>query len=48
VIIRLANPSYYEGVMFAILLASTFGPLIDYAVVAHHVRSRKLREKSNL
>ncbi len=42
VIIRLANPSYYEGVMFAILLASTFAPLIDYAVVARHVRSRKL------
>ena len=44
VIIRLANPSYYEGVMFAILLASTFAPLIDYAVVVHHVRSRMLRQ----
>ena len=43
VIIRLANPSYYEGVMFAVLLASTFAPLIDYAVVARHVRSRKRR-----
>jgi Na+-transporting NADH:ubiquinone oxidoreductase subunit B len=46
VIIRLANPSYYEGVMFAILLASTFSPLIDHAVVARHVHLRKLREKS--
>lgn len=47
VIIRLANPSYYEGVMFAILLASTFAPLIDYAVVAQHVRSRKQQEKTS-
>lgn len=46
VIIRLANPSYYEGVVFAILLASTFAPLIDYAVVARHVRTRKLQENS--
>ncbi len=46
VVVRLANPSYYEGVMFAILLASTFAPLIDHAVVAHHARLRHLREKS--
>lgn len=42
VVIRLANPSHYEGVMFAILLASTFGPLIDHAVIARHVRKRRM------
>jgi len=44
VLIRLASPSYYEGVMFAILLASTFSPLIDSAVVARHVRVRRKAE----
>ena len=41
VVIRLANPSYYEGVLFALLLASTFAPLIDHAVIARHVRRRR-------
>lgn len=41
VVIRLANPSYYEGAIFAILLASTFAPLIDHAVMARHVRRRE-------
>ena len=47
VIIRLANPSYYEGVMFAILLASTFTPLVDHAVVALHARRRAAREQGS-
>jgi len=41
VVIRLANPSYHEGVMFSILLASTFAPLIDWAVVARHIAKRQ-------
>jgi len=42
-IIRLFNPSYYEGVMFAILLASIFSPLIDFIVSELNIRRRKLR-----
>ncbi len=43
VLIRAANPSYYEGVMFAILLASMFSPLIDFVVTEMNIRRRKLR-----
>ncbi len=42
-IIRLFNPSYYEGVMFAILLASIFSPLIDFVVTELNIRRRRLR-----
>jgi Na+-transporting NADH:ubiquinone oxidoreductase subunit B len=42
-IIRLFNPSYYEGVLFAILLASIFSPLIDFIVTELNIRRRKLR-----
>lgn len=42
-LIRLVNPSYYEGVMFAILLASLFAPLIDYVVIQRNIRRRKAR-----
>jgi Na+-transporting NADH:ubiquinone oxidoreductase subunit B len=42
-LIRLVNPSYYEGVMFAILLASMFSPLIDFAVTEMNIRRRRLR-----
>lgn len=42
-VIRLVNPSYYEGVVFAILLASMFSPLIDFVVVEMNIRRRRLR-----
>jgi Na+-transporting NADH:ubiquinone oxidoreductase subunit B len=42
-LIRLVNPSYYEGVMFAILLASMFSPLIDFVVTELNIRRRRLR-----
>ncbi len=42
-LIRLVNPSYYEGVMFAILLASMFSPLIDFVVAELNIRRRRLR-----
>ncbi len=42
-IIRLVNPSYYEGVMFAILLACMFSPLIDFVVIEANIRRRRLR-----
>jgi Na+-transporting NADH:ubiquinone oxidoreductase subunit B len=37
------NPSYYEGVMFAILLACMFSPLIDFVVIEANIRRRKQR-----
>ena len=43
VLIRVGNPSHYEGVMFAILLASMFSPLIDYVVTELNIRRRKIR-----
>ena len=43
VLIRVGNPAHYEGVMFAILLASMFSPLIDYVVVERNIRRRRLR-----
>ena len=42
-VIRAANPSYYEGVIFAILLASMFSPLIDFVVTEMNIRRRRLR-----
>ena len=43
VVIRLGNVSYYEAMIFAILLASLFSPLIDYVVVELNIRRRRLR-----
>jgi Na+-transporting NADH:ubiquinone oxidoreductase subunit B len=46
VVVRITNPSYYEGVVFAILLASIFSPLFDYVVTQNNVRRRQSREAS--
>ena len=43
VLIRVGNPSHYEGVIFAILLASLFSPLIDYVVTEINIRRRRRR-----
>lgn len=43
VIVRFTNPSYFEGVLFAILLASIFSPLIDYVVVQRNIKRRRMR-----
>ena len=43
VLIRVGNPSHYEGIVFAILLASIFSPLIDFVVVELNKRRRRLR-----
>ncbi len=48
VVVRVTNPSFYEGVIFAILLASIFAPLIDYAVIEFHIRKRKRRLQENV
>jgi len=43
VVVRITNPSYFEGVLFAILLASIFSPLIDYVVVQRNIKRRRMR-----
>ena len=43
VVIRLGNISYYEAMIFAILVASLFSPLIDHVVVRMNIRRRRLR-----
>ena len=43
IIVRVTNPSYYEGVIFAILLACVFSPLFDYFVVERNIKRRRKR-----
>jgi Na+-transporting NADH:ubiquinone oxidoreductase subunit B len=43
IVVRVTNPSYHEGVMFAILLASIFSPLFDFVVVEQNIRRRARR-----
>ena len=43
ILIRITNPSYYEGVIFAILLASIFSPLFDFVVVERNIKRRRER-----
>jgi Na+-transporting NADH:ubiquinone oxidoreductase subunit B len=43
VVIRVTNPSYNEGVLFAVLLASLFSPVIDYVFVELNIRRRRRR-----
>ncbi|CUJ83127.1 Na(+)-translocating NADH-quinone reductase subunit B [Ruegeria denitrificans] len=43
VIVRLTNPAYFEGVIFAILLASIFAPLCDHFVVEQNIKRRRAR-----
>ncbi|MBY6082768.1 MULTISPECIES: RnfABCDGE type electron transport complex subunit D [Ruegeria] len=43
IIVRLTNPAYFEGVIFAILLASTFAPLCDHFVVERNIKRRQAR-----
>jgi len=43
IIIRVTNPSYYEGVVFAILLACIFSPLYDFVVVERNIKRRRQR-----
>lgn len=48
ILVRVTNPSYYEGVMFAILLASIFTPAFDFIVIERNIRRRAKRlEKTN-
>jgi Na+-transporting NADH:ubiquinone oxidoreductase subunit B len=44
VLIRVANPVHPDGVMFAVLFANIFAPLIDYGVVWANIRRRTRRD----
>jgi Na+-transporting NADH:ubiquinone oxidoreductase subunit B len=46
IVVRVTNPSYYEGVIFAILLACIFSPLIDFFVVEHNIKRRLARQEA--
>ncbi len=43
VVVRLTNPAYFEGVVFAILLASIFAPLCDHFVIERNIKRRRAR-----
>lgn len=43
IVIRVTNPSHGEGILFAILLASLFAPVIDFVVVELNIRRRRKR-----
>jgi Na+-transporting NADH:ubiquinone oxidoreductase subunit B len=47
IIVRVTNPSYYEGVVFAILLACIFSPMFDYLVVERNIKRRKQRVEAS-
>ncbi|MBI1305784.1 MAG: NADH:ubiquinone reductase (Na(+)-transporting) subunit B [Bacteroidetes bacterium] len=46
VLIRVFNPAYPEGIMFAILLMNVFAPLVDYYVVKSNINRRLSRVKA--
>ncbi len=43
IVVRVTNPSLFQGGVFAILLASIFAPLFDYYVVERNIKRRALR-----
>ena len=43
IVVRVTNPSYAEGAVFAILLACVFSPLFDYVVVQRNAARRARR-----
>lgn len=42
-VIGVTNPVYNEGVLFAVLLASLFAPVLDFVVVELNIRRRRRR-----
>ena len=46
ILIRVANPSFPEGIMLAILLGNVFAPLIDYFVIKAHIAKRLKKYES--
>ena len=48
IIVRVTNPSLFQGGVFAILLASIFSPLLDYFVAERNIRRRAQRVGADL
>ena len=44
ILIRVVNPAYPEGMMFAILIMNMFAPLIDHYVVQANIKKRLKRQ----
>lgn len=47
IVIRVFNPGYPEGMMFAILMMNMFAPAIDYCFVQSNIKRRLRRAKKN-
>ena len=45
-VIRMSNPSYNEGILFAVLLASLFSPVIDFCFIELNIRRRRNRRRN--
>ncbi|MGI9294535.1 MAG: RnfABCDGE type electron transport complex subunit D [Pseudomonadales bacterium] len=45
IIVRVTNPSLFQGAVFAILLASVFSPLFDYFVMERNIKRRAQRAR---
>lgn len=43
IVVRITNPTYYDGALFGVLLASIFAPLFDYVVVQRNIKRRAAR-----
>ena len=46
IIVRVTNPSLFQGSVFAVLLASIFAPLFDYFVVERNIKRRARRVRA--
>lgn len=47
ILIRVLNPGYPEGMMFAILFMNIFAPTIDYLVVQKNIKKRLQRSRNS-
>ncbi len=43
IVVHISNPTYYDGALFGVLLASVFAPLFDYVVVQRNIKRRAAR-----
>ena len=43
IVVHITNPTYYDGALFGVLLASIFAPLFDYVVVERNIKRRVRR-----
>ena len=43
IVVHITNPTYYDGALFGVLLASIFAPLFDYVAVQRNIKRRAAR-----